>query len=78
MANEKNDATAIAEAKKALAAAETGDVDAKFQAALNRLSSTGIPIGWDDAQRKALGIDGMRFSRGQALNVLLKPSRWRI
>jgi hypothetical protein len=77
VANEKNDATAIANAKKALAAAEeAGDADAKFRAAINRLSSTGIPIGWDDAQRKALGIDGLRFSLRQSLSLILKPSRW--
>ncbi len=77
VANEKNDATAIAEAKKALAAEETGDADAKFRAALDRLGSTGIPIGWDETQRKALGINGKHFSVGQIIKVPFEPSRWR-
>jgi hypothetical protein len=76
-ANEKKDATATAEAKKALAIAEEAeDADAKFRAAINRLSSTGIPIGWDDAQRKALGIAGKHFSAGQILKVPFEIGRW--
>jgi len=77
LAKEKNDATATAEAEKTLTAAqEADDADGKFRAAINRLSSTGIPIGWDDAQRKALGIDGKRVSVGQIIMVPFQWSRW--
>jgi hypothetical protein len=72
-----NDAPAIAAAKKELAAAEEAqDADAAFHAAVNRLSSTGIPIGWNDAQRKALGIQGKHFSAGQILKAPFEINRW--
>jgi hypothetical protein len=76
-ANEKNDATAIADAEKELIAAEKAeDADKKFRDAVNRLSSTGIPIGWNDAQREALGIQGKRFSPGQIIKAPFEFRRW--
>jgi hypothetical protein len=74
---ENKDETAIADAEKDLAAAEGAlDADANLRAAITRLSSTGIPIGWNDAQRKALGIEGKRFTAGQILKAPFEASRW--
>jgi hypothetical protein len=73
-ANKTGDAEAIATATKTLAAAEAAeDADAKFHAAINRLSETGIPMGWNDAQLNALGI-----KRGVPLaKVLAVPFQWK-
>ncbi len=76
-ANEKNDEIAIADAERELAAAEVAqDADAAFGEAIKRLSSTGIPIGWNDARREALGIKGKRFNAGQILKAPFETSRW--
>lgn len=48
---------AIAKAQQAVTDAEfAADADAKFDASIDRLSQTGIPIGWDKGQRAAIGI----------------------
>lgn len=76
-AQDKNDAAAAAKAETTLAAArEAAEADAAFRAAVNRLSATGIPIGWNDAQREALGLKGKRLSAGQIISALFEPSRW--
>lgn len=60
-ATANGDPEAKESAKAKLATAEANeDADAKFHAAVARLSETGIPIGWDVAQRRALGFGGER------------------
>jgi hypothetical protein len=52
------DQSKIAVAQKQLdAAKEAADPEAKFHAAIAKLSDTGIPMGWDDTQLKALDLD---------------------
>ncbi len=52
------------------------DADAKLRGAITRLSSTGIPMGWDDEQRRALGIEGKHFTLGQIVKGPFEISRW--
>lgn len=52
------DPTEVLRAQKLLdAAKEAADPDAKFHAAIAKLSDTGIPMGWDNIQLKALDLD---------------------
>jgi hypothetical protein len=43
---------------------QAADPDAKFHAAISKLSETGIPIGWDDAQIKVLDLDRNNLTVG--------------
>lgn len=71
------DATRIANAEADLAEVKGQvDAEAKFHAAIAKLSTTGIPIGWDDEQRRALGLQGKHFSFGLIVKAPFEYSRW--
>jgi multidrug efflux pump subunit AcrA (membrane-fusion protein) len=60
----------LTEAQKDLdAAKEAADPEGKFHAAIAKLSDTGIPMGWDGAQLKALDLEAKDLTPDQILNI---------
>lgn len=71
------DQSAIAVAQKRLDSAnEAADPEAKFHAAIAKLSDTGIPIGWDESQLKALDLERKQFTLDNIWSSIWHPGPW--